>query len=100
MQAQCLLKQRERRSKPQPRALGYALGGHGWRIWIHEKNQVIESRDCVFQTFNRNRGRQSLKQEQRPPNVSTRTFKTLEVAHSSFLVSKWSRRPEHSGDRS
>ncbi|UYV67737.1 PIGT [Cordylochernes scorpioides] len=35
---------RERRSKLQPRALrgilvGYALHGHGWRIWIPEKNQ-------------------------------------------------------------
>ncbi|UYV76936.1 K02A2.6-like, partial [Cordylochernes scorpioides] len=40
-------------SKLQPRAtkgilVGYSLQGRGWRIWIPEKRQVVESRNCVF----------------------------------------------------
>ncbi|UYV60971.1 hypothetical protein LAZ67_1002950 [Cordylochernes scorpioides] len=42
-----------RNSKLQPRAtkgilVGYSLQGRGWRIWIPEKRQVVESRNCVF----------------------------------------------------
>ncbi|UYV72019.1 hypothetical protein LAZ67_9001568 [Cordylochernes scorpioides] len=42
-----------RNSKLQPRAtkgiiVGYSLQGRGWRIWIPEKRQVGESRNCVF----------------------------------------------------
>ncbi|CDW61072.1 hypothetical protein TTRE_0000949501 [Trichuris trichiura] len=28
--------------------VGYALKGKGWRIWVPELQQVLESRDCVF----------------------------------------------------
>ncbi|UYV77695.1 K02A2.6-like, partial [Cordylochernes scorpioides] len=42
-----------RNSKLQPRAtkgilVGYSLQGRGWRIWIPEKRQVVESINCVF----------------------------------------------------
>ncbi|UYV79484.1 hypothetical protein LAZ67_17002840 [Cordylochernes scorpioides] len=42
-----------RNSKLQPRAtkgilVGYSLQGRGWRIWIPEIRQVVESRNCVF----------------------------------------------------
>ncbi|UYV64518.1 hypothetical protein LAZ67_3001075 [Cordylochernes scorpioides] len=42
-----------RNSKLQPRAtkgilVGYSLQERGWRIWIPEKRQVVESRNCVF----------------------------------------------------
>uniref|UniRef100_A0A5S6QG42 Retrovirus-related Pol polyprotein from transposon TNT 1-94 n=1 Tax=Trichuris muris TaxID=70415 RepID=A0A5S6QG42_TRIMR len=43
----------QRNSKLMPRArsgtlVGYALNGKGWRIWMQDTREVVESRDCVF----------------------------------------------------
>uniref|UniRef100_A0A5S6QPH6 Integrase catalytic domain-containing protein n=1 Tax=Trichuris muris TaxID=70415 RepID=A0A5S6QPH6_TRIMR len=49
----------KRNSKLTPRArsgvlVGYAINGKGWRIWMEDTQEVIESRDCVFKENNIN----------------------------------------------